>query len=64
MIEIRHRTDSERLRKNLENKFNIGLDGLEIVEKHLHMHSLDEDGNGFEYIDEENPQAKSLGEYN
>jgi len=48
LIEIRHRTDSERLKKNLENKFNVGLDGLEIVNKHLNLHSLDDDGNGFE----------------
>lgn len=64
-MEIRHRSDSERIRKALEEKFNVGLDHepVDMVDENLHMHTLSDAVEEIQSFDEENPQAISQGDH-
>jgi len=65
-MEMRQRTSSQKLRKEMESHFNIGLgptpgelNGMD----DLHLHTLSEHAmqEGLESLDAENPQARSEG---
>ena len=42
-IENRHRSDSQRLRKTIEEKFNLRIDQELEIDQNLHMHTLSDD---------------------